>query len=59
MFKNIDSKSRKDEVTAAALKRSIARKLARPLSPEELESIAAGTTSCSCGRPDDCDLLPK
>lgn len=36
--------------------RSIARQLARVLRPEELDGIAAGTTSCSCGRCDDCDL---
>jgi hypothetical protein len=40
--------------------RSIARQLARELRPEELDVIAgglraAGTTSCSCCRPDDCD----
>jgi hypothetical protein len=36
--------------------RSIARKLARELSPEELDGIAAGSTSCSCCRADDCDM---
>jgi hypothetical protein len=39
--------------------RSIARQLARELRPEELDAIAAGTTSCSCCRPDDCDLEPR
>jgi hypothetical protein len=33
--------------------RSIARKLARELLPEEMDSIAAGTTSCSGGVGDD------
>jgi hypothetical protein len=37
--------------------RTIARKLARELRPEELDAIGAGTTSCSCCRPDDCDVL--
>jgi hypothetical protein len=45
-----DQKNRTEET------RSIARKLARELRPEELDGIAAGTTSCSCCRPDDCDL---
>lgn len=36
--------------------RSIARKLARELRPDELDAIAAGTTSCSDGKADDCDV---
>jgi hypothetical protein len=45
--------------TAPRETRSIARQLARELRPEELDGIAAGTTSCSCGCADDCDLEPK
>jgi hypothetical protein len=33
--------------------RSIARKLAREILPEEMDAIAAGTTSCSGGVADD------
>ena len=33
--------------------RSIARKLAREILPEEMDAIAAGTDSCSGGVPDD------
>ncbi len=47
------------ENTTTSEIRSIARQLARELRPEELDGIAAGTTSCSCGRCDDCDLEPK
>ena len=35
--------------------RSIARKLARVLSADELDSVAAGTTTASGGKADDCD----
>jgi len=35
--------------------RSTARKLAREIRPEEMDAIAAGTTSCSGGGADDCD----
>ena len=36
--------------------RSIARKLARELSNDELDAIGAGTTTCSCCA-DDCDAV--
>jgi hypothetical protein len=35
--------------------RSIARQMAREVRPEEMDAIAAGTTSCSSGGADDCD----
>jgi hypothetical protein len=39
--------------------RSIARKLARELHPEELDKVSAGTVSMENGRPGDTDLDPK
>jgi hypothetical protein len=48
-----------DQKTIAKETRSIARQLARELRPEELDAIAAGTTSCSACRADDCDVEPK
>lgn len=53
MFDNPVQKTSSD--TPKTETRSIARKLARPLSADELESVAAGTTSCSGGQADDCD----
>jgi len=38
---------------------SIARQLAREINPDELDSVAAGTTSCSSGAADDCDQLQQ
>jgi len=35
--------------------RSIARQLAREIRSDEMDAIAAGTTSCSSGGADDCD----
>ena len=45
-----------DHKTVTKETRSIARQLARELRPEELDAIAAGSTSCSCCCPDDSDI---
>jgi hypothetical protein len=36
-------------------KRILARRVAREMSKDELHAVTGGTTSCSCGGPDDCD----
>jgi hypothetical protein len=36
-------------------KRVLGRKLARELTAAELQAVTGGSTSCSCGCPDDCD----
>jgi hypothetical protein len=46
------SEDQKKEVIVES--RTIARKLAREISLEELESISGAGVSCSCCRADDC-----
>jgi hypothetical protein len=58
MFKESPSKVQKNESKPEKVTRSIARKLARPLSADELDAISAGTGTCSCGC-DDCDLSQR
>jgi hypothetical protein len=48
-----------DQKTTNNQTRSIARQLAREVHPEEMDAIAAGTTSCVLGRPADCDPVAK
>ncbi|MCX4240914.1 hypothetical protein [Paraliomyxa miuraensis] len=36
-------------------KRILGRRVAREMSKDELHAVTGGTTSCSCGGPDDCD----
>lgn len=36
-------------------KRILARRVARPMTQDELQTVTGGTTSCSCGGADDCD----
>jgi hypothetical protein len=59
MTNKLNLESVREENRTPETKRSIARKLARPLNSDEMDSVAAGTTSCSCCRADDCDLEQK
>jgi hypothetical protein len=52
--------SRREHIEIITKTRSIARKLARELHPEELNRVSAGTiTMDGPGRPGDCDTDPK
>ena len=37
-------------------KRILARRVAKEMTKEELQAVTGGTTSCSCGSADDCDV---
>lgn len=39
-------------------RRILARRVAREMSANDLHTVTGGTTSCSCGGADDCDM-PK
>ena len=44
------------EKTPAPQPRVLGRRLSKELTEQELVSITGGTTSCSCGKADDCDI---
>lgn len=59
-MKKINSQDRDNSTTVkpGLERRILGRRVAKELSADDLHSVTGGTTSCSSGSADDCDVQP-